>query len=145
VELVGALRYVLPAVLLLGLGAVLLPDALAWRALGALAALLGGIAGGTVLSPLALPWLPGRAFSVKGIGPGLLAAALPLGLCWGAAGPAGLAGLALLTVALSSFLALNFTGCSTFTSLSGVQRELRFAVPALVAAALLGLAGLGVG
>jgi hypothetical protein len=27
---------------------------------------------------------------------------------------------------------MNFTGCSTFTSLSGVQKEMRIAVPVII-------------
>jgi acetyl-CoA decarbonylase/synthase complex subunit gamma len=42
--------------------------------------------------------------------------------------------------AITAFLAMNFTGASTFTSLSGVQREMRFAVPAEV---VMGVGGLG--
>jgi hypothetical protein len=35
---------------------------------------------------------------------------------------------------------MNFTGASTYTSLSGVLREMRFAVPAQAAAAAAGVA-----
>ena len=45
----------------------------------------------------------------------------------------------LLIPALSTYLAMNFTGCSTFTSLSGVKKEMRWAVPFQVAGATLGL------
>ncbi len=38
--------------------------------------------------------------------------------------------------AVASALALAFTGASTFTNISGVQRELRVAVPLYAAAAL---------
>ena len=37
-----------------------------------------------------------------------------------------------------SFLLMNFTGCSTFTSLSGVKREMK-AIPAQIAAGTMGL------
>jgi len=42
----------------------------------------------------------------------------------------------LLLPALSGFLTMNFTGSSTYTSLSGVDREMKFAVPAQLAAAV---------
>ncbi len=45
----------------------------------------------------------------------------------------------LITISLSSFLAMNFTGSSTFTSLSGVKKEMREAVPYQVTAGSLGL------
>ena len=44
-----------------------------------------------------------------------------------------------MMLALSSFLAMNFTGASTYTSLSGVKREMRYAVPLQIAAATIGL------
>jgi hypothetical protein len=98
--------------------------------------------GGAILGPILLPWLPGRAFSVKG-------AVLGIALAGGAAacggigsGPAGtwphLAAWLLMVPSFASFAVMNFTGASTYTSLSGVLREMRFALPAQVAAALLG-------
>ena len=47
-------------------------------------------------------------------------------------------GWLLLGPAISSFLTMNFTGSSTYTSLSGVRREMRFAVPAQLTAAVIG-------
>ena len=42
--------------------------------------------------------------------------------------------------ALSAYLAMNFTGASTYTSLSGVKKEMRRAVPLQIGAGILGLA-----
>ena len=42
-----------------------------------------------------------------------------------------------LIPSISAFLAMNFTGASTYTSLSGVVKEMAFAMP-LQAAGLLG-------
>jgi acetyl-CoA decarbonylase/synthase complex subunit gamma len=42
---------------------------------------------------------------------------------------------------ISSFMAMNFTGSSTFTSLSGVQKEMKTAIPVQVTMTSLGLAG----
>jgi hypothetical protein len=39
---------------------------------------------------------------------------------------------------LSSFIAMNWTGTSTFTSLSGVQKEMKTALPLQI-----GFAGIG--
>jgi acetyl-CoA decarbonylase/synthase complex subunit gamma len=44
----------------------------------------------------------------------------------------------LLVPTAASFMTMNFTGSSTFTSLSGVHREMRVAVPLQVAAGLTG-------
>jgi len=96
--------------------------------------------GGAVATPILLPWLPGRAFSIKGAAVGLLVALAYLGLRWPAVG-LGLDALPWLFAlpAVSAFFAMNFTGASTYTSLSGVRREMRFAVPAQIAGAAVGL------
>jgi hypothetical protein len=107
-------------------------------------AFLLAIFSGAVLTPLLLPWLPGRAFSVKGLVAGLMSALLLLP-AWGADAGSGrdlLLGLSwlLLIPAFSAFLAMNFTGASTYTSLSGVKREMRWALPLEICAGLLGVA-----
>lgn len=107
-------------------------------------ALLAAILGGAVLSPLLLPWLPGRAFSVKGLAIGLMTA---LGLIlfkgvdiqsW--AGRVEALAWLLIIPAVAAYLAMNFTGASTYTSLSGVKKEMRFALPLEIAAGILGIA-----
>ncbi len=149
VELVGALRvylWLVPALLAVAGLAGLLNGLGFWAGVGgaglkALAAMLLALAGGAVLSPLLLPWLPGRAFALKGLWPGL-AGALLLWAVWPPpAWPPGAELIAwLLAVpALSSFMAMNFTGASTYTSLSGVKKEMRRAVPLQIAAAGAGL------
>jgi acetyl-CoA decarbonylase/synthase complex subunit gamma len=45
----------------------------------------------------------------------------------------------LLITALSSFMTMNFTGASTYTSLSGVKKEMRYAVPVQSVAAAVGI------
>jgi acetyl-CoA decarbonylase/synthase complex subunit gamma len=45
----------------------------------------------------------------------------------------------MMSMAVSSFFAMNFTGSTTFTSLSGVKKEMRIALPLQIAASLLGL------
>ena len=46
----------------------------------------------------------------------------------------------LLLGAVSAFLALNFTGSTPFTSLSGVRKEMRLSMPVMACASLAGLA-----
>ena len=117
----------------------------AWT-LGGRAALvyLAGFLTGTVLTPALLPWLPGRAFSLKGALLGLLVAAALLGVSRPGAltTPARLEALATLFAlpAVSAFFAMNFTGASTYTSLSGVRREMRVAMPGQAVSVTLGLA-----
>ena len=96
-----------------------------------------GTAAGAVVTPLLLPWLPGRAFAMKGALAGA-AASLMIPFAF-YAGRLELLSWTLIVIALSSFLAMNFTGSSTFTSLSGVKKEMREAVPFQVIAGSLGL------
>jgi acetyl-CoA decarbonylase/synthase complex subunit gamma len=100
------------------------------------------ILSGAVLTPLLLPWLPGRAFSVKGLGVGLLFALAVL-LFTGTLHHLTMAGTLALLVsipAMSGYLAMSFTGSSTFTSLSGVRKEMRFALPLEIGGTAAGLA-----
>ncbi len=107
------------------------------------AVLLSGLIAGTILTPLLLPWLPGRAFALKGIILGFVVS-LAVALGWNAVahGPTVLESLAWILIATAStaYLAMNFTGASTYTSLSGVKKEMGWAVPAEIAAAAVGLA-----
>jgi hypothetical protein len=45
----------------------------------------------------------------------------------------------LILPSISGFLALNFTGSSTYTSLSGVMKEMKVAIPIFVSMAILGV------
>jgi acetyl-CoA decarbonylase/synthase complex subunit gamma len=45
----------------------------------------------------------------------------------------------LISGAVSSYLSMNFTGASTYTSLSGVRKEMRIFVPIQIAFAIAGL------
>ena len=94
-----------------------------------------GLFCGSVLFPLLLPRLP-RVFSLGGAGLGL-AGALTLPLFFPLAAWQTLAGAGLWTVALSSWLSLNFTGSTPYTSPSGVEKEMRRAIPVLAACTLL--------
>ena len=106
-------------------------------------AVFGAVVAGSVLVPAFLPWIPGRAFAFKGAVLGLVWAAavcLIRGVpAASAASWASALSYVLFLPALSAFLAMNFTGSSTFTSLSGVVREMRAAVPLMIGAAIAGL------
>ncbi len=98
-----------------------------------------GLLFGAVVTPASLPWIPGRPLALKGAFVGLAGAALLnkfLGIYL--FGTMGIASFFLVT-ACSSFLAMNFTGATTYTSLSGVKREMAFAVPAQVLSLIIGL------
>jgi hypothetical protein len=110
----------------------------------ALVAGLTAVLAGAVVVPLALPWIPGRAFALKGALVGA-AAALALAVVAGEIlDAAGSVAVLLGVTALASFTAMNFTGSSTFTSLSGVLWEMRRAVPLQIVAAAAALVALAV-
>jgi hypothetical protein len=107
---------------------------------GSLAAGLAFMAflSGTILTAIFLPFIPWRAFSGKGLLTGVVA----MGVVWVFAharlSPLDTAAWFIIAGAVSSFLAMNFTGASTYTSLSGVVKEMKAAVP-------LQMAGLAIG
>lgn len=114
------------------------------RLLGALVPLLGGVLAAVFAFPALLPWLPFRAFALKGA---------VLGLAWGTASSiaagalAGIsavqgAGVTLVIASLSAFIAMNFTGSSTFTSRTGAALEVRRGIPPMAVSLVLGI-GLG--
>jgi hypothetical protein len=106
-------------------------------------ALLAAVLAGAVLTPLLLPWLPGRAFSVKGLSLGAIFATIVVACYWGGSitRVVGLEILAwvFLIPALSAYLAMNFTGASTYTSLSGVRKEMQWALPLEMSAGMVGI------
>ena len=142
-ELVPALKYGLPAGLALLLAGGLGFAQGYWPGVAQngrpwLLAVLAGVLGGTVLGPALLPYLPGRAFSLKGLALGAALAALFMAAL-GRQGPDAW-GQALAIASLCSFGLMNFTGSSTYTGLSGVKKEMRIAVPLQILGALCALA-----
>jgi len=103
-----------------------------------LAALAAGIISGAVISPALLPFLPFREFAAKGIIPGSV---LGLGMIAVKSSSIysiqGYIALFLFTVTISSFLSMNFTGTTPFTSPSGVEKEMKRFIPIQLAAVLL--------
>lgn len=141
--------------------AVLIPvelnNALPFVAGGALAAYVGdgaiGAAGVAAASaaglagfPILMPYIPGDDFSTKGF---VLGGAVALGAAAAAlladdgtnlASRALRAGSYLLALPpITSFLALNFTGCTTFASPTGVRREMNRYIPVMAGMAAAGV------
>jgi hypothetical protein len=97
----------------------------------------GAVAMGTVVFQVLLPWIPGRSFVWKGW---LLGAIWALSLVFWLRPLLWIAVSNLLVLPMiTAYLALNFTGSTTFTSLSGVQKEIRLATPVMIASAGLGI------
>ena len=114
--------------------------------LAAVAAVLAG----TVLFPALLPYIPTQDFSLKGF---ILGAIVAIPFAAAFAQAPGLSGIAQVIAVLVPFLiippvvaylALNFTGSTTFTSRTGVKKEIFRYVPAMVlmagAGTILGIA-----
>jgi hypothetical protein len=98
-----------------------------------IAGLLGIIAG-TVVTPALLPWIPFRSFAAKGAvaGMAMLAPVLCSARELFMGDPFLGCAVGLFFTAVASYLALNFTGCTTFTNISGVKKEMRYAVPVYI-------------
>jgi len=94
---------------------------------------------GIVITPMLLPYIPGRYFSLKGFISGMLVFTGYLLLV-----PSKyniIAGVSWFFIvgAISSFTAMNFTGSSTYTSLSGVRKEMKVFVPLQISLAVVGI------
>ena len=93
-------------------------------------ALLVGIISGAVITPALLPYIPFKEFAAKGLLCGIVFATLLfLSISSSIRGIAAFIGLFLLVVAISSYLSMNFTGATPFTSPSGVEKEMKRFIP----------------
>ncbi len=94
---------------------------------------------GALLTPLLLPLVPFRAFAVKGWIVGMISVFFSQGIVRTTD-----RSLLLFTYIffplLSSYIALQFTGSTAFTGMSGVKKELRYALPIYKAAAAISFA-----
>jgi len=98
---------------------------------------LAAVLSGAFLTPVLLPFVPFRSFAIKGWITGMLSV---LALHRGAGmhlpgGAVVVAAAYLFFPAMSSYLALQFTGSTTYTGMTGVKKELKYAVPAYLGAA----------
>ena len=99
-------------------------------------AVVAAVLAGTAFFPALLPWLPTRAFSTKGFvlgGLAMLPFATAAAFGGGALWLRLLSALAYLLALppVTAFLALNFTGATTFTSRTGVKREIATYIPVM--------------
>ncbi len=136
IELVQGLEYALLAIpVFLALGFIrdggIRPDHLI-----AAFPFIGAVAAGAFFVPVLLPWIPGRAFSFKGWLIGLAYAAAS-SLLTDSGLVSWMANLLMLP-AVIAFVSLNFTGATTFTSLSGVQKEMKIGIPMIAGSFLAG-------
>jgi hypothetical protein len=99
------------------------------------------ILAGAAITPALLPWIPGRQFWWKGLFTGGLAGAayIFVMMAHNMLLPFDAAGLLLWIMAAASYMAMNFTGATPFTSLSGVEKEMRYGLPVQCAGACVAL------
>ncbi len=127
--------------ILSGFGPGFFSFAAAWsRGLTGLGALMAGLVSGAIITPVLLPFIPVREFALKGIISGI-AAAIVMILAMPSATASFSTGLALFLfiTAISSFLAMNFTGTTPFTSPSGVEKEMKRYMPIQLACLVLAI------
>lgn len=88
-----------------------------------------GVISGAFLAPALLPWVPNRYFSVKGALVAIITSLITLNYFKETLTQMEIIALILFASSFSSYIALNFTGSTPFTSPSGVEKEMRRAIP----------------
>lgn len=141
VEIYGARKFLLWTLLIcLGLAALgpggLSAAGIVKAGLGAFATVLTGFLTGVLAVPALLPRIPLRAFAAKGLVAGAVTGLLAAVCLAGSISQTTAQILA--CTAFASWFAMHYTGSTPFTSLSGVDREMRRYMP--VQGGLLGAA-----
>ncbi len=109
-------------------------------------AYLGAVLTGVVVVPILLPWIPCRSFSLKGTLAGIAWSTLFYFCAHGSTWSMTTTAAAFLALpAICAFHALNFTGCTTFTSRSGVKKEMRLGIPIMGSAIIVSVILLTIG
>ncbi len=99
---------------------------------------------GAIVTPLLLPLIPFKSFAVKG----WLIGVLPILWVHFGSSFSQVESIPILIIlylffpAVSSYLALNFTGCTPFTGPSGVLKEMKIAIPVYIIACILSVLSL---
>jgi hypothetical protein len=137
-DLTYNLRYFVPALLLFFILSGINADGLSLRQAvlhfrPMVQLLLVGYVSGIVFTPLLLPYIPFKSFSWKGYIVGAAVTILfMVSRHFDGTLLEGIGGF-FLASGFSSFLAMNFTGASTYTSLAGVRKEMKSGVPVQIA------------
>jgi len=100
---------------------------------------LGALAVGCILVPLLLPWIPTKSFALKGWLIGLLWAIM-FSIWFGVFTYDSFRFWSYIFIlpAISAYFSVNFTGSSTYTSFSGVLKEMRIAIPGIILSVVVG-------
>jgi hypothetical protein len=93
-----------------------------------LGALSVALISSTFAPALLLPYIPGKMFSVKGAVTGAVFSAVFVAAARSSITPLTAVSIVLMSTAFSSFVFMNYTGTTTFTSLTGVRREISVSI-----------------
>ena len=95
---------------------------------------LTAVLAGAFITPVLLPFIPFRSFALKGLIAGIAITYLTMELSGYFVRMHGLplAAAWLFFPLASSYIALQFTGSTTFTGMSGVKKELKIAIPVYI-------------
>jgi len=86
---------------------------------------------GIVIAPIFLPIIPFRPFALKGAFWGVISAIIMMQFIH--VSLLETISFCILSKSVASFMTMNFTGSSTYTSLSGVKKEMKWAIPFQIA------------
>ncbi len=103
---------------------------------------IGALFIGTILLPALLPIIPFRAFALKGVALGIIWSIIVLSfheIFLYENNPLVAIGNTMLLTSIVAVIGLNFTGSTTYTSFSGVQRETLLTIPIASLISLVGL------
>jgi hypothetical protein len=144
VEIVNSLKYLLIVVIALGIvtGINIVGKSITFsieQTFIPILLIVSAYLAGAFLTPVLLPWIPSRYFSMKGLIMGSLVFLLIFFTARAMLDTVAIFGWFFFSLAISSFLAMNFTGASTYTSLSGVKKEMKIFVPIQIGLIVVGL------
>lgn len=137
VEMVGGMKWAFVAAAVLAILDVIRHHRVTPQFSADIVPFVAAVLTGGVLVPLFLPLLPFRAFALKGAVAGIVLA-LALSFLLPMGGVTEAAGVALLVMAITSYMAMMFTGSTTFTTLAGAKLEVRRALPPIMISAGMG-------
>lgn len=105
--------------------------------LGLISVLSGGF-----VTPLLLPLIPSRSFAIKGWILGIIMTAIYVNSEFFVQRSMGITADILAYIfypAASSYIFLQFTGATTFTNISGVKKEIKYAMPVYISVAVVSI------
>jgi hypothetical protein len=138
IEFVKSWKIALAAFLFVFLSRYSAGDMVSWSTFFRFLPYAGAIFMGCLFVPALLPWIPGASLAFKGWFTCIVAVIVYTFFNNSQEGENIV--YLLILPAISSFLAFNYTGATTYTSLSGVRKEMRLAMPLIGFAALSGIA-----